>query len=362
MKYKGRLVNLTPESTFCGLDIGGVNTKIVVLRKTKDENLITEFAESYYFPFWEQKSKFPSFIKKLILEVDEKFSNTIYALTITAELSDTFKTKKEGIEFITNCVARVTKQTPLIFTTTGEFLSPSDAIINWNRVAASNWFASTCFIAKKIPDCLFLDIGSTTTDIIHIKNGTPKPKGKTDIDRLQTGELVYVGTLRTNLAALTNEILLDTVPTETSSEFFACMGDVLRVLELINSVDYTTPPPDGRSTSKNDCLARIARVICGDMNLLSEKKIVEIASQYFKIFIKRIQKGINQVLQNDPTSIPKAIVLTGIGAKIIGDHIVIPTRSELIFLSNKFSKKESDILPALAVATLLREWKQNEDY
>ena len=65
--------------------------------------------------------------------------------------------------------------------------------------------ASSLLLGKDYRDSIFVDIGSTTTDIIPIKNGKPLA-GKTDFKRLKNGELVYSGALRTNIAAILKSV------------------------------------------------------------------------------------------------------------------------------------------------------------
>ena len=52
------------------------------------------------------------------------------------------------------------------------------------------------------PDALLIDVGSTTADVVPIVAGRVAATGRNDLERLQAGELVYTGVLRTNLAAI----------------------------------------------------------------------------------------------------------------------------------------------------------------
>ena len=54
-------------------------------------------------------------------------------------------------------------------------------------------------------DALFVDMGSTTTDIIPIVGGKVAARGATDAERLQAGELVYTGATRTFLMAVAQQ-------------------------------------------------------------------------------------------------------------------------------------------------------------
>ena len=84
--------------------------------------------------------------------------------------------------------------------------------------------------AKIDPNCILIDTGSTTTDIIPIKNGQEHATGRSDLERLKTGELVYSGTLRTNVAALVEKVPLDGTMIRVASELFAITADVQMVL------------------------------------------------------------------------------------------------------------------------------------
>ena len=70
---------------------------------------------------------------------------------------------------------------------------------------------------------MFVDIGSTTTDIIPIGR-FEELKGLTDLDRLQQGYLIYTGLLRTSVPCLIRSVLLDGVPTPVSSEYLPAPG------------------------------------------------------------------------------------------------------------------------------------------
>ncbi len=72
--------------------------------------------------------------------------------------------------------------------------------------AATNWLASAQWVARKYPECLIVDVGSTTTDILPILDGKLNVVGRTDMERLASGELVFTGVLRTNLAAIVQTV------------------------------------------------------------------------------------------------------------------------------------------------------------
>ena len=72
-----------------------------------------------------------------------------------------------------------------------------------------------------------------------------------------------------------------------SSELFAITADVQMVLGNIKKDDYSCDTPDGAGKSKLDCMRRLSRIICGDLNMLSQSDIEKIASTSTKNKLKR---------------------------------------------------------------------------
>ena len=82
-------------------DIGGANTKFAVV----SEKEVLERG-SLYFPFWERKNEFRDFLSDIIKKI--KFDDIdAVGITMTAELSDAFQTKPEGVNFILDAVEDV---------------------------------------------------------------------------------------------------------------------------------------------------------------------------------------------------------------------------------------------------------------
>ena len=93
-----------------GLDIGGANTKAALIKCTNSE-IIESYSYIEYFPFWEQTiENLPQLFERIITNFVNKHDytiNDIYvtAVTITAELSDAFQTKREGINKILHALS-----------------------------------------------------------------------------------------------------------------------------------------------------------------------------------------------------------------------------------------------------------------
>ena len=118
-----------------------------------------------------------------------------------------------------------------------------------------------------------MDVGSTTTDIVPIREGRLACEGRTDLARLTAGELVYTGVLRTNPNTLTATVPVRGRPCRVAAEHFAVMADAYVLLGRLSAADYTCSTPDGRDTSPAACAERLARLVCGDREMLSEAEI-----------------------------------------------------------------------------------------
>ena len=160
---------------------------------------------------------------------------------MTAELSDAYQTKREGVNHILDCVKTVFPEVPIyVLNTDAELESLDVAKQQPLGVAAANWAATGWLVAQQLKNCVVVDVGSTSTSIIPIINGKVAALGKTDLDKLICGELVYTGSLRTNIAAIVQSIPIRNGVAGVSSELFALSGDVHLVLGNITEKDYTS--------------------------------------------------------------------------------------------------------------------------
>ena len=176
--------------TVIGLDIGGANTKKAFLR-TKDgcvEELRTAIE---YFPVWKDPEKMANTLLVLREKVSGKAKLDGVGLTMTAELSDAYQTKREGVEHILTCAAQVFADLPVfVLDVDASLISMDDARSEPLRVAAANWAATGWLVAQLIKTCVIVDVGSTSTSIIPVIDGRVLAAGKTDWEKLPVDELV----------------------------------------------------------------------------------------------------------------------------------------------------------------------------
>jgi probable H4MPT-linked C1 transfer pathway protein len=235
---------------------------------------------------------------------------------MTAELSDAYQTKREGVEHVLACAEEAFAGLPVFVLDVDATLRSVDAArAEPLKVAAANWAATGWLVAQLVKTCVVVDVGSTSTSIIPIVDGCVSAAGKTDLEKLMVGELVYTGSLRTNIAAIVDSVPLRGRKARVSSELFAQSGDVHLVLGNISEEAYTTETADGRGKTRGEALARLARVVCADTEMLDEKEIEEIARYVYGRQVGQVVDGLKQVYSRVKSLVGAAVpvVVTGLG-------------------------------------------------
>ena len=178
-----------------GWDIGGAHIKAAKIDFKKK----TSKTAQIYSPIWKNKN----YLKKSITLIKKKLGKTNYhAITMTAELSDIFPDRKNGVKYVVNLSSKILGEKNIFFYSKKSFLKKKSAIKKHFELNSMNWHATASFISNFFPNCILVDIGSTTTDVIPIKNKEIISKGVSDYQRLKSNELVYLGVLRTPIQSV----------------------------------------------------------------------------------------------------------------------------------------------------------------
>ncbi|HSE67489.1 MAG TPA: hydantoinase/oxoprolinase family protein, partial [Gemmatimonadales bacterium] len=329
-----------------GWDIGGVHTKVV--RRAPDGTLTTK---SRAFAIEHEVASLAVMLEEMKQAVGADEGDR-HGVTMTAELSQAFRTKREGVEKILDVVGSTLGKETGIFATDGRFLTIADARQNPLAVAASNWVATAMMVARTCPDAILIDTGSTTTDLIPIVGGRVAALGKTDPERLASGELVYTGVVRTPVEAIAGSLPWRGANASVSAEGFALSGDVYLWLGQIAPEDYTAPTPDRRPTTRPFAGERLARVICADREMLNEDEITGLARSIAEVQIERVTTSLRSVLARHPTI--RQAVVTGIG-DFLGAAAALRIGLEVRSLAEDLGPDASRVAPAAAIALLLSE-------
>ncbi len=315
-----------------GLDIGGANTKAA----SRDGR----FTYSAYLPLWRGAD-----LEGTLGDIRQKAGAVDAAgVTITGELADCYASKKEGVEHITAAVKRIFPEA-VFYGSDGRF-HPSAG--DHRLLSAANWSASARHIGTVHKNIVFIDVGSTTSDVIPVVDGVPKA-GLSDFERLSRGELAYAGALRTSVAALLRKVTLGDKAVRTSSELFAITADVNLLLGHIGAADYACDAPDGAGKGLEGAARRLARVVCCDLEELPMDDVMEVARQAYRRQVDDLKECIETVAGRH-----------GLGSAIVcgaGDFIAVDALRELGMPFSKvasvYGERVSRVFPAYAVARLL---------
>ena len=124
------------------------------------------------------------------------------------------------------------------------------------------------------PEALFIDVGSTTTDIIPDRR---RPGGRTRADRSgapaerRAGlhrRAAHAGVRHRTVGASARPAAAASPPSTSPSLPTSTCG-----WGESTEPDYTCETPDGRGRSRPDAGARLARMVCADLEMLGERDI-----------------------------------------------------------------------------------------
>jgi probable H4MPT-linked C1 transfer pathway protein len=331
-------------SSIIGWDIGGVNIKAARLEAGAVRVALEPF----------ELRRAPDRLAPTLAAIAAGLGATgteRHAVTMTAELSQFFRTKREGVEFIVRALTAVFPGDRLsVFGADGRFRDVSDARREPLCVAAANWMATAALVAQTVPTCLLVDIGSTTTDVIPLVEGKVVASGRTDPERLATGELVYTGALRTPTEAVVRHVPFRGGRAGVSAEGFALMGDVYLWLGDLAAEDYTVPAPDGRPADRAFAGERLARVVCADREMLTDADVDAIARALVDAQATTVAEAVRRVAARY-RPITTAVV-TGLG-DFIAARAAAQAGLAVTRLAERLGDAAARSAPAVAVAMLL---------
>jgi probable H4MPT-linked C1 transfer pathway protein len=333
-----------------GWDVGGVQVKAARVESCAG---VTRCVRTAARPFevWRRRERLPEVLRDVARELEVR-STMPLALTMTAELSDAFRSKREGVLFVMDAARQAFPDHAIsVLDCRGDFVALDLARRRPLEFAATNWVASSLFAASRVDACILVDVGSTTTDIIPVRAGRLVCEGRDDLARLSAGELVYTGVLRTNPNTLTASVPVRGRPCRVAAEQFAIMADAYLLLGRLREEDYTCSTPDGRDTSPEACMERLARLVCGDCEMLRHEEVVNVARYVVERQLQAVSEGVLQVLSRWTPGPEPPLAPAGAGAFLaarVADRLGLAVLPE-----GSVWGDEGAVLPAAAAAHLL---------
>ncbi len=318
-----------------------------------------------YLPLWRGGKDLLAYVlKDIAAKLAQEATIDCCGVTMTGELSDVFQSKREGVQYILQCAKESFPVGEiLVLDLNGNMRPLREALDSPIDVAGVNWVATAKFLARRFKECVLIDVGSTTTDIIPVRGNVLAAEGRSDLERLSTGELVYTGALRSNVATIVDSIPIRGRMSGVSAEAFALTGDVHLLLANISPQEYSTETADGRGVSREECLARLARVVCADIETLEVEEILHMAEYIYGMQLEKIGRGLKQVLLRLPfEDLHKTVVVTaGLGGTFLGMKSASRIGfKEFYSLERAFGREGSVAAPAVATAFLAAAEKERD--
>ena len=278
------------------------------------------------------------------------------AVTMTGELADCFATRSEGVAVILEQLTSILPaQMVRIYSVDGSWKIVSQAARDPWSIAASNWHGLARFATRftGCKSCLLVDTGSTTTDLIPIRNGKIQLAARTDSQRLQAGALVYTGIERSNVAAIVSEVTLFGSSCPIMNEQFATMRDVYQWIGEIEDAPNDCETADGKPATRNAARYRLARVVGEDGSTLADADIDQIANQIAVAQTMLVAKAIAKVSGGVKFD---CVAMSGHGDFLIeGALAASGWEGERVKLRDTLGCELSRCAPAYAIATLASE-------
>ena len=333
-----------------GLDVGGAHLKIALV-----ENHTLAAVEQYACPLWQGIGKLDAALiaaRPLLDRAD------CIGITMTGELSDLFDSRNDGVTELVEWLTWELGEGLSFWQGARGFGGSDCAIEHPADVGSTNFLATAAIVANRLGDALLLDFGSTTADIIPIRNGRPVPDGLTVGVRQANGELVYTGYTRTAVMGVSDRTLFRGQWVGLAREYLATMADVRRILGELDPEADLHATADGRGKSLPESIQRLARMLGRDASDGTDADWRLTARVIAEQQLRSIHDGLLSVLTRHPELWGGKLVCAGIGSDVgctLARRIGLTPVSfgDLVGTTGRLALNATHSAPATAVALLL---------
>lgn len=294
------------KDTLIGWDIGGAHLKMA-----RAENGRITHARTVRASMWLGLDQ----VRNALSQLRPLFQDdATHVFTMTGELSDGFPSREAGIRHILDFIeTEFGRDDVWIYAGRAGFVDLPHAYDLGPDIASANWHATAELSARIKGDGLFVDMGSTTTDILAFRNGRLCNSGYSDAERLLTGELVYTGFTRSALIGIAERVPVRGTMTPLMNEYFANTADLGRILGTLDEADDQYPAADRRAKSLAGSIGRIARMVGRDCSDLDEGEWIDVARWFSEHQLRMIYDGAFRVAANARLDPGAPVVGAGIG-------------------------------------------------
>ena len=331
--------------TIIGWDIGGAHLKAVLLEGGKAHAMQTPCE------LWRGLDRLEAALNKALGAFNVKDAQ--HAVTMTGELADLFANRREGVLAIANTVSKLLGKNVQFYASQAGFVRLESVAAHATAIASANWHASASLLTKHAQNALFVDIGSTTTDIISIADGKVAINAYSDAQRMQNDTLVYTGVVRTPVMALAQKLRFEGVETNIMAEYFATMADVYRLIGDLQPEYDLAETADGKGKTALESARRLARMVGHDVDDKPLKTWETLALTCKNAQMTQIKQAILKHLK------PGAAMIGGGAGAFLVEQIARELKHEHRTISQALSTELDENLavcfPAYAAARLLEK-------
>jgi probable H4MPT-linked C1 transfer pathway protein len=341
-----------------GWDIGGAHLKSVGL---SGNEIITVTQKPC--PLWQGLHHFHAAAAEIIEEISPA-PGCRHAVTMTGELVDLFANRKEGVFSLIRAIQEhCAAGSVLVFAGRLTFLEPAEIRPDHiSAIASANWLATGLHAASRAPEALLIDIGSTTTDLLILKDGEIETRGYTDCERMRYDELIYTGIVRTPLMTLAERAPFEGEWVGLMAEHFAATADVYRLSgELPEHADQM-PAADGGEKTVPASARRLARLLGRDLESADQESWTRLAKFFRERQLVRIGRACERQLSRGLLSREAPFIGAGVGRFLV-QELAVRLGHPYLDIVDLFSMHSSshgfqvaDCAPAASVAKLARQW------
>ena len=344
-----------------GWDIGGAHIKAAVINAQGE--LLAVYQQPC--PLWKGLAYLQQAVRAILTDISEPAE--YHAITMTGELVDLFVDRDDGVkQIIRTMQALLVGQRCYIYAGLAGFI-PAAQVKAWHysAIASANWLASAGFAAQKIGNGLFVDIGSTTTDILVLKDRQVKAQGYSDYQRLISKELVYIGIVRTAVMAVAQTARDQGQDIGIMAEYFATMADVYRVTGELDETHDQTETADGNEKSLIASARRLSRLLGSDFVVEELPRWIAFAENIREQQLQKILQACLYRLQSAELDQQQPLIGAGVGRFLVKEIALRLDRPYIDFtdlLPNtdlQTGLSAADCAPAVAVACLLNVSDKN---
>jgi probable H4MPT-linked C1 transfer pathway protein len=338
-----------------GWDIGGAHLKAAAV----DANGRIAAVAQEPCPLWQGLDRLHAALDRILAGMSPEV-RCRHAVTMTGELVDYFADRQEGVAALVRAMAgRCPPGSVSIFAGHDGFLAP-EAVgpDEAAKIASANWLASGFWVSASLPEALFLDVGSTTTDILLIHDHQVMNRGYTDYERMRYDELIYTGIVRTPVMALSDRAPFNGEWVGLMAEHFATAADVYRLTGELSEHADQSPTADNGPKTVAGSIRRLARLFGRDADSAPPEHWRLAAEFLRERQIGRIRAGTEIQLSRGLLSDSAPLVGAGVGRFLVRELAGRLKHSYLDF-SDLFSMstpqnefRAADCAPAAAVACL----------